>query len=72
MTNLCFHTIVLIVLPGAYKVGEVAIWRMRKYAMEQLGATFDIKKFHSCLLDSGPMPLDTLEQHVKAWVASMK
>lgn len=53
-------------------MGEVAIWRMRKNAEKELGDNFDIKTFHSCVLDSGPMPLDTLENQVLAWIASTK
>merc|ERR1712000_546951 len=44
----------------AYRVGEVAIWRMRRHAESVLGDSFDIRAFHTCLLDSGPLPLDTL------------
>lgn len=52
----------------AYKIGEVAIWKMRRKAEESLGDRFDIKKFHTCLLQHGPMPLDTLEKLVDEWI----
>ena len=52
---------------GAYKIGEVALWRMRRKAEETLGEKFDIRRFHTCLLDSGPLPLDTLAEKVDAW-----
>jgi uncharacterized protein (DUF885 family) len=52
----------------AYKVGEVAIWRMRRSAEERLGPKFDLKRFHTVLLSSGPMPLDTLASMVESWV----
>jgi uncharacterized protein (DUF885 family) len=53
----------------AYKVGEVAIWRMRRDAEARLGAAFDLRKFHSVVLGSGPLPLDTLAAMVGSWVA---
>ena len=56
----------------AYKVGEVAIWRMRRGAEAALGAAFDLKAFHSALLNSGPMPLDALAGAVDRWVAECK
>lgn len=56
----------------AYKVGEVAIWRMRKRAEACLGPAFDIKKFHSCVLENGPLPLDTLGDLVDEWIASQQ
>jgi len=52
----------------AYKVGEIAIWRMRRAAEAALGAAFDIRRFHTVLLGSGPLPLDVLEALVQDWV----
>ena len=53
----------------AYKIGEVAIWKMRKEAERRLGVDqFDIKGFHDVVLNSGPMPLNVLEEMVKEWV----
>ena len=51
----------------AYKVGEVAIWRMRRKAETALGPAFDLKAFHTVILDGGPMPLDSLAEKVEAW-----
>ena len=51
----------------AYKVGEVAIWRMRREAEAKLGARFDLRRFHEVLLGSGPLPLDTLAALVARW-----
>ena len=50
----------------SYKLGEDVILRLKRYAMKQGGATFDIKKFHSLLLSRGSVPLDVLENVVKA------
>mmetsp|Transcript_17300 Transcript_17300/g.28927 ORF Transcript_17300/g.28927 Transcript_17300/m.28927 type:complete len:580 (-) Transcript_17300:177-1916(-) len=54
----------------AYKIGEVAIWRMRRKAEERLGDGFDLRRFHTCLLEHGPLPLDTLGALVDAWLES--
>ncbi|KAJ3015608.1 UNVERIFIED_CONTAM: hypothetical protein HDU68_012645 [Siphonaria sp. JEL0065] len=63
------------VWPGqalAYKIGEIKIKDLRKYAESELGDKFDIKKFHSQIIDYGSVPLGTLETIVKKWVASVK
>jgi uncharacterized protein (DUF885 family) len=43
---------------------------MRRRAEEALKEKFDLKAFHSVLLGSGPLPLDTLSSLVDEWVAS--
>jgi uncharacterized protein (DUF885 family) len=56
-----------IVYPGqacAYKVGQVAISRLRDEASKLPG--YDIKRFHDLVLDGGRMPLTVLERRVKA------
>jgi uncharacterized protein (DUF885 family) len=56
-----------IVYPGqacAYKVGQVAISRLRAEA--QRSRRFDIKRFHEVVLDGGRMPLAVLERRVRA------
>ena len=45
---------------------------MRTEAEAELGEGFDLKAFHSVLLNSGPMPLDTLDSMVKEWVRATK
>ncbi|HEV2570062.1 DUF885 domain-containing protein [Sphingomonas sp.] len=55
-----------IVYPGqacAYMVGQVAISRLRAEAERARG--FDIKRFHSLVLDGGRMPLEVLERRVR-------
>jgi len=51
----------------AYKIGEVAIWKMRREAEALLKQKFDLKQFHEVLLSSGPLPLDALEVMVQEW-----
>jgi len=55
----------------SYKVGEIAIWRMRRAAEAALKDQFNLKAFHSVLLSSGPLPLDTLAHLVDEWVAQV-
>ena len=57
-----------IVSPGqatSYMVGRVEIERMRAEAEQRQGAGFDIRKFHSAVLDSGSLPLDVLDEVVR-------
>ena len=56
-----------IVYPGqatAYKVGQITISRLRAEA--ERSGQFDLKAFHSLVLDSGRIPLAVLERRVKA------
>lgn len=55
-----------------YKVGQLKILELRDYAKRQLGATFDIRKFHDELLGAGALPLDVLDRRIKDWVAEQK
>ncbi|KAJ2999544.1 hypothetical protein HDV02_002691, partial [Globomyces sp. JEL0801] len=52
----------------AYKVGELKILELRKYAQEALRSQFDIKEFHRVVLANGSIPLDRLELFVREWV----
>ena len=47
-------------------IGRLEILRMRAEAQARQGATFDIKKFHSAVLDSGTLPLDVLDSVVRS------
>ncbi|HET7385820.1 MAG TPA: DUF885 domain-containing protein [Nocardioidaceae bacterium] len=58
-----------VVSPGqacSYMVGRLEIQRMRREAEQRQGDTFDVKKFHSAVLDSGSLPLGILEEVVTA------
>src|SRR2546429_26079 len=62
-----------IALPGqalGYLVGQREILRLRDDARSRLGAAFDIRDFHSAVLDHGSLPLPVLGQVVADWPAS--
>jgi uncharacterized protein (DUF885 family) len=61
-----------IALPGqalGYLVGQREILRLRDEARARLGAAFDIRDFHSAVLDHGSLPLPVLRQVVAEWAA---
>jgi uncharacterized protein (DUF885 family) len=58
-----------IVSPGqacSYMVGRLEIQRMRAEAEQRQGERFDIRKFHSTVLDSGSLPLGVLDRVVRS------
>lgn len=55
-----------------YKIGELRILALRTEAQKQLGDKFDLRAFHDALLSGGPMPIDTLESRMHAWLAKQK
>ena len=61
-----------IVWPGqalSYKVGMIKILELREKAMNALGDKFNIKDFHSAVLDNGNPPLFIVEQMVDEMIA---
>ena len=56
----------------SYKLGEIAIMRLRREAEAALGAKFDVRKFHDVLLAQGSLPLPVLESQVRAYIAEAK
>jgi len=52
----------------AYKMGELRIRHLRKLAEEELKEKFDVRAFHDAVLASGAIPLDLLEENVKAYI----
>jgi uncharacterized protein (DUF885 family) len=54
----------------SYKLGELAIWKLRREAEAALGARLDLRAFHDELLGEGALPLDVLAERMRAWVAA--
>lgn len=48
----------------SYKVGEAQFLRLKKMAESCMGKHFDLKKFHSLVLNHGSLPLDVLNSVV--------
>jgi uncharacterized protein (DUF885 family) len=55
-----------------YKIGELKIRELRAKAERELGAKFDLRRFHDAVLLQGSVPLDVLEAQVGAWIAAAK
>lgn len=52
----------------SYKLGELAIVRLRGEAEQALGDGFDIKAFHDMVLALGSVPLPVLEAQVRTFI----
>ena len=64
-----------IVWPGqalSYKVGMIKILELRERAMQELGNKFNIKDFHSAVLDHGNPPLFIVEEMVNKMIEDAK
>ncbi len=64
-----------IVWPGqatSYKMGMIKILELRDKAMKELGAKFDLRKFHSIVLDQGIVPLFILDDLIDEWINEEK
>ena len=62
-----------IVWPGqatSYKMGMLKILELREKAKKALGEKFDIRKFHTVVLDQGIVPLFVLEDIIDEWIMS--
>jgi uncharacterized protein (DUF885 family) len=61
------------VMPGqltAYDSGGLEIFALRQLAEQKLGPRFDIRRFHSLVLDQGVLPLAALRANVEDWIKS--
>jgi uncharacterized protein (DUF885 family) len=56
----------------SYKMGELKIMELRNLAQIELGPKFDIRDFHDAVLRNGALPLDYLEEEIKAWIAQVQ
>jgi len=56
----------------AYKMGEIALWRLRAKAEDALGDDFDVRDFHDAVMANGALPLEILERQIDAYIADKK
>ena len=54
----------------SYKMGMLKILELRQKAEDALGEKFDIRKFHTIVLDQGIVPLFILEGIIDEWIES--
>lgn len=52
----------------SYKLGEIAIVRLRGEAEKALGDRFDVKSFHDAVLSQGSVPLPVLDAQIRAYI----
>jgi uncharacterized protein (DUF885 family)/quercetin dioxygenase-like cupin family protein len=60
-----------VVNPGqacSYMIGELKILELRDKAKKALGDKFNIREFHSAVLNAGTLPLELLEKQVDAYI----
>jgi uncharacterized protein (DUF885 family) len=55
-----------------YMIGNIRIRELRARAEKELGAKFDLRRFHDAVLLQGSVPLDVLETQVAEWIAAEK
>ncbi|MBI3676202.1 MAG: DUF885 domain-containing protein [Proteobacteria bacterium] len=53
----------------AYKIGMKSILELREKAKAELRAKFDLREYHSLVLENGAMPLWLLQKSVDRWIA---
>ena len=56
----------------AYKIGQLKISELRARAKQALGDKFDLRDFNDAVLETGSVPLETLERHIDAWIAARR
>lgn len=55
-----------------YMLGNIRIRELRRKAEVELGAKFDLRRFHDAVLLQGSVPLDVLETQINDWIAAQK
>ena len=51
-----------------YKIGAFEFWRLRGKAEQALGSRFDVRDFHTLILDQGALPMKVVGQMVGRWI----
>ncbi len=52
----------------SYKLGQLKFRELRERAKKELGAKFDIRRFHDEMLNGGVLPLDLLDARTNHWI----
>jgi uncharacterized protein (DUF885 family) len=55
-----------------YKIGQLKLLDLRAKSQQALGDRFTLSAFHDQVIDSGALPLDTLEERIDSWIAQQK
>ena len=56
----------------SYKLGQLEFRELRERARKELGAQFDIRRFHDEMLNGGVLPLDLLASRTESWIRAEK
>lgn len=56
----------------SYKIGQLKIQELRDKAQTELGDQFDIREFHTQVLETGAVPLQLLEEKIDRWINEVK
>lgn len=56
----------------SYKIGQLKIRQLRTKAEKALGDNFNIRDFHSQILNSGSLPLILLEEKIDNWIVQQE
>jgi uncharacterized protein (DUF885 family) len=56
----------------SYKLGQLKFRELRDRAHKELGAKFDIRRFHDEMLSGGVLPLDLLDSRTMSWIREQK
>jgi uncharacterized protein (DUF885 family) len=56
----------------SYKIGQLKMLELRNRAQARLGSHFEIRAFHSEVLNAGNLPLNILEARVDAWIEGQR
>jgi uncharacterized protein (DUF885 family) len=62
-------------IPGqalAYKIGQLKLRELRSRAEQKLGENFDVREFHTQILQDGSLPLSVLQAKTDRWLAAQK
>jgi len=56
----------------SYKIGMLKIVELRELAKKELGPRFDLREYHDLVLKYGAVPMNLLEENVRAYIAKKK